>query len=304
LITQVAAVMTGADSAHVIMHVTDDSGTVAQAAAVYNDGVHNFKYLELSHTSGDLWEGDITSGLSAPPELVGEARDDAGNVGMSANKAVNYTAIQPANDPALKPTISIEAPIVGAVLTLNQQVNARYFCSDPTGVKSCVGSVANGTPIDTSTPGVHMFTVNATDFANRSGLASASYIVRYTFSGFRQPVDNPPVVNTSKAGSTIPVKFSLGGNQGLSVFASGYPSFVNGSCTGADDAIEQTVTAGQSSLSYDSVTGRYTYVWEDRQELGKHVPPARAQVPRRQLEARQLPIQQMIAIAASQSNGR
>jgi hypothetical protein len=28
------------------------------------------------------------------------------------------------------------------------------------------------------------------------------------------------------------------------------------------DAIEQTVTAGQSSLSYDALTGQYTYVWK------------------------------------------
>jgi hypothetical protein len=36
---------------------------------------------------------------------------------------------------------------------------------------------------------------------------------RYTFTGFFSPVDNPPTVNVAKAGSAIPVKFSLGGNR-------------------------------------------------------------------------------------------
>ena len=33
------------------------------------------------------------------------------------------------------------------------------------------------------------------------------------FSGFFQPVDNPPVFNKVKAGQAIPVKFSLQGNH-------------------------------------------------------------------------------------------
>lgn len=36
---------------------------------------------------------------------------------------------------------------------------------------------------------------------------------KYHFSGFFSPVDSMPVINLAKAGSAIPVKFSLGGNQ-------------------------------------------------------------------------------------------
>ncbi|HEY7628136.1 MAG TPA: ExeM/NucH family extracellular endonuclease, partial [Ilumatobacteraceae bacterium] len=45
----------------------------------------------------------------------------------------------------------------------------------------------------------------------------------YDFSGFFQPVDNLPTTNTVKAGQAVPVKFSLNGNQGLDIFAMGYP---------------------------------------------------------------------------------
>jgi hypothetical protein len=33
------------------------------------------------------------------------------------------------------------------------------------------------------------------------------------------PVNNTPHVNGVQAGQAVPVKFSLGGNQGLSIFA-------------------------------------------------------------------------------------
>jgi hypothetical protein len=86
----------------------------------------------------------------------------------------------------------------------------------------------------------------------------------YNFSGFFQPVDNAPTLNVAKAGSAIPVKFSLGGDQGLDIFQPGYPKVATVSCsTGAPtDAIETTVTAGSSSLQYDSTAGQYTYVWK------------------------------------------
>jgi hypothetical protein len=85
----------------------------------------------------------------------------------------------------------------------------------------------------------------------------------YDFTGFFQPVDNNPAVNKAKAGSAIPVKFSLGGDQGLDIFAAGYPLTRAGTCDQtAGDVIEETVTAGGSSLSYDLVTAQYTYVWK------------------------------------------
>src|SRR5262249_16492205 len=43
------------------------------------------------------------------------------------------------------------------------------------------------------------------------------------FTGFFPPISNVPVVNVVQAGQAIPVTFSLGGNQGLTIFAPGYP---------------------------------------------------------------------------------
>jgi hypothetical protein len=86
----------------------------------------------------------------------------------------------------------------------------------------------------------------------------------FNFSGFFAPVDNPPLVNVARAGAAIPVKFSLGGDQGLGIFAMGYPTSQQIGCSDAAPAsdVEETVTAGASSLSYDPTTEQYTYVWK------------------------------------------
>src|SRR5439155_2076164 len=86
----------------------------------------------------------------------------------------------------------------------------------------------------------------------------------FAFAGFFQPVDNLPALNTVKAGSGIPAKFSLGGNQGLSIFAAGSPTSGQVACDPAapQDAIEQTVTAGSIFLSDTVTTETYTYVWK------------------------------------------
>ena len=85
----------------------------------------------------------------------------------------------------------------------------------------------------------------------------------YNFTGFFQPVDNLPTLNTVKAGSAVPVKFSLDGDQGLNIFEADYPKSQQTACDLATvDGIEQTVTAGSSDLSYDANTDTYTYVWK------------------------------------------
>ena len=86
------------------------------------------------------------------------------------------------------------------------------------------------------------------------------------FSGFFAPVANPPTVNFVKAGQGIAVKFSLGGNWGTNVLATGYPKSQQVTCglAASTSTITETVTAtaGNSGLTYDSATQTYTYVWK------------------------------------------
>jgi probable HAF family extracellular repeat protein len=86
----------------------------------------------------------------------------------------------------------------------------------------------------------------------------------HPFAGFFSPVDNVPTRNLAKAGSAIPVKFSLGGDRGLDIFATGYPMSTRVDCeTSAPlDAVEETMTAGSSELTYASGSDQYQYVWK------------------------------------------
>ena len=86
----------------------------------------------------------------------------------------------------------------------------------------------------------------------------------YSFAGFFPPVGNLPAVNVVKAGQAVPVKFSLGGDRGLDIFAAGYPVSQVVTCTGGPGVggVIATVTAGTSALQYDSTNEQYTYVWK------------------------------------------
>ena len=166
---------------------------------------------------------------------------------------------------ATDPTISFVAPAAGAVLQLGAAATVAFTCADSgSGIQSCTGTQSNGAALDTSTPGFHTFTVTATDIAGRSATVSHTYQVAWPFAGFLAPVDNVPTLNVVKTGQAVPVKFGLGGNRGLSIFAAGYPAMETISCSTSAplDTIEQTVTAGGSSLQYDASSNQYTYVWK------------------------------------------
>ena len=100
--------------------------------------------------------------------------------------------------------------------------------------------------------------------------ASAGCEPSSSFEGFYAPVNNLPVLNEVNAGRAIPVKFSLGGDQGLDIFADGYPRSEAVDCSeiahAQVDGVEETTTAGSSSLVYSEATGRYHYVWSTAQD--------------------------------------
>jgi hypothetical protein len=190
------------------------------------------------------------------------AADTHGNVGKAGfNVAVVDTTAPVLTVPStieVRPTSTSGAAVSFAVSALDRvDGNIVPQCSATSGQAFNVGSTT--------------VTCTATDRAGNTGTASFTVNVFYGFSGFFQPVDALPAINSVKAGSAVPVKFSLSGNQGLDIFARNSPSSVAGSCAGASEsAIEETVTAGNSSLQYDATTGQYIYVWKtDKSWVGQ-----------------------------------
>jgi uncharacterized protein len=133
---------------------------------------------------------------------------------------------------------------------------------DNNGTFETPGQSVNFSPSEAA-PAVLTVKVKVTDAFGNFAVDETTVAVLYNFTGFFQPVDNLPVVNTVKAGLAVPIKFSLNGDHGLDIFAAGYPKVEFTSCTSMTvDAIEETVTAGNSSLSYDPVADQYIYVWK------------------------------------------
>lgn len=156
-------------------------------------------------------------------------------------------------------------PVCPETATLGQTISVSYSSTDQgSGVKTGTGT--GSVSYLASTVGSQVVSIPAgvaTDNVdNTSAATSCTTRVVYAFTGFFQPIDNG-ALNRVKAGSAIPVKFSLSGNQGLSIFAPGSPSsgeVTCGSSTPTDDI--ETLTSGTSGLKYDATADQYNYTWK------------------------------------------
>ncbi|MFI6317619.1 PxKF domain-containing protein [Nonomuraea sp. NPDC050556] len=170
----------------------------------------------------------------------------------------------------IAPSVSVLTPAADATFTVGQTVIADYTCTDEhgaSGLASCVATadganVGNGAALPTSSTGGHTFSVVARDTAGNTSTVTHHYVV---LAGFTGPVDPPPTVNVSTAGSGVPLTFSLPGDAGLDILASGYPASRNVDCQTflgqPADAIEST-TSTRAGLTYNAGSDTYTYVWK------------------------------------------
>ena len=98
--------------------------------------------------------------------------DQAGNTAVAVR---GYTVTD-----EVDPSITVTSPEEGGVYARGQAVGAEYSCQDDeggAGIASCVGSVASGSPLDTSTVGEHELTVVAVDAAGNRTEVERSYTV-------------------------------------------------------------------------------------------------------------------------------
>jgi hypothetical protein len=238
------------DSADSIWHATNQS--VACTASDGGSGLADAGDASFS-LSTTVADGDQTASAYTG------SHDVYDNVGHSTTAG----PVGPFKVDRQGPAITITTPPSGAIYLLNQVVNAIYSCSDGvgSGLASCFG---DSSPINTSSVGMHQFTVDALDNVSNASSLTHTYYVHYNWTGFFTPVDNQPVLNVVKAGQSIPMKFSLGGYQGMGIIVAGYPSSNAMTCdsTADLDTIEIVATAGSSGLNYDSTTNQYNFIWK------------------------------------------
>jgi hypothetical protein len=164
------------------------------------------------------------------------------------------------------PTITILSPLDGSLVFTGDTV--LYSCADPAvGIAApdgCVGTLPNGSVITTTSGSTtKTLTVNAKDTLGRRSTKTITYQV-WPWTGFLSPIDNPPMINVVNAGNTIPIKFSLGGNRGLNLFAPGYPASQAMVCPSSapQHTIDPTISTSANGLTYDSKANQYNYGWK------------------------------------------
>ena len=223
-------------------------------------------------TSGQSVSFSSTTDGPLTPAVKVRATDPGGLFAV----ATVSVSIQNVNPIVSVPVSNPEPSVLGANVTASATftdpgvVDAPFTCTVDYGDGS--GPVAGSVSANSCTGPAHAYTavgsyavtISVTDKDGGAGSKGATHAVIFAFSGFFQPVDNLPVLNLVTAGRAVPVKFSLRGNQGLTIFAAGYPRSEQIPCdsSAAVAGIEETVTAGGSSLSYDATTGHYNYVWK------------------------------------------
>jgi predicted extracellular nuclease len=180
------------------------------------------------------------------------------------------------DEPVVEPEPSVEGETVVATASftpVDGDVDDAFTCavdygdgSDP--VEGVVdGTTCTGPDHAYADYGTYTVTVTVEDGDGETGEASTDHVVVFAFDGFFGPIGNEGL-NRMKAGSAAPVKFSLTGDQGLGILATGSPSSRQVACDASHgvDPVEETVTAGGSSLGYDAGTDTYTYVWKTKKD--------------------------------------
>jgi hypothetical protein len=239
-------------------------GTVAYATWTATDEAGGSGLATPS--SGQILLDTSTLGDYTATAEVGTAKDNANN--ESIEQTCGYTVVD-----VTAPVVSLTCP---ASVVLGSTAYATWTAADEVGGSGLATEAEGSLALDTSTVGSKSITApagTAVDNAGNESIETESclYSVVYDFAGFFRPVDMGNVVNSVKAGSAVPMKFSLGGDQGLDIVAAGWPKVTFTTCTsGLTDAVEETLTAGGSSLTYDAVAGQYVYVWKtDKSWAGK-----------------------------------
>jgi hypothetical protein len=153
------------------------------------------------------------------------------------------------------PRITFTSPADGASYTVGQQVWASFSCDDGngSGMNGCKGDLPSGSQLDTSSPGAKTFSVTASDRAGNVAHETHAYSVVYDFAGFASPVATYPTATPMKAGESVPVKFSLHGDQGSNIFSTGSPAWIP--CGALDGQ-----TPANGTLSYNASADRYTFL--------------------------------------------
>jgi hypothetical protein len=235
-------------------------------------------FTNLSGTEGanGWYTGPVTAtftgtdALSGPASAVKTAVSSGEGTGMVlaspafTDDADNTTPAGEVSSPAFKVDLTDPVAKFDSVLA---DAYFRSLGTQPTCTATDAGSGPAGCAVTgySAEVGTHTLTATATDNAGRTSVTTQTYTVKaWEPKGFYQPIDMGGVLNTVKAGSTVPAKFEVyAGTTELtdtSIVKMGVRQ-ITCSPLALQDGIEITAT-GNTSLRYDSTGGQYIYNWK------------------------------------------
>ena len=202
--------------------------------------------------------GKLDTSKLGPVTLTVTARDKAGNETV----AKSTITVEDRTDP----TVTLTTPAEGAVYDRGEQVAAAYACADETngsGLDSCVGDVANGENVDTSTLGEHSFTVTATDKAGNQASAVANYtVVDVTAPGIS--LTTPSQGAVYDLGQQVAASYSCADEDGGSGLASCSGTVANGAAVDTSSVGDKSFTVNAEDNAGNPASKTVTYTVVDR----------------------------------------
>lgn len=157
----------------------DASAPTTRATATPGPNILGWRksVVTVSFTGTDVQSG-IASCSSSITLREGRNQSAAGQCRSGAGLTSNATA-SGINIDLTAPTVTITTPANGAAYARNSTLVAKFSCSDAlSGLVGCLGTVANGTKVSTSTAGLKTFVVSGLDVAGNSTTKTVSYRIQ------------------------------------------------------------------------------------------------------------------------------
>ena len=230
----------------------------------------------IAFLSGGAGSCALTSTSSGAKTLTASYGGDSNFNGSSGTKGHQ---VNPAATTTTIGTVTPEPSLLAQPYTVNFTVTVNapgagtptgtVTVSDGTG-NTCSATVATGScTLPSLTAGPKTLTASYqgdTNFAASSGTKTHNIV--YTFIGYLQPVDNPPVINTGNPGRTYPIKWQLKDANGnyvsdLGSFTSLQYTVVT--CGGFDLGLSSPLDTGATGgtvLRYDATANQFIYNWQ------------------------------------------